>query len=94
MQYYFVMQFYFITGTRSVFCRMRYLSIAAKAVTLHLLMAAVNGHLDIYYAEKVAQYAQNPEVKGLTHEDIEILRNKCIEVTTLTFQGHVTSSVT
>jgi len=50
--------------------------------------------MGLYYAEKVAQYAPNPEVKGLTYEDFQILRNKCIEVTTLTSQGHMTSSVT
>ena len=50
--------------------------------------------MDVYYAEKVAQYAQNPEEKGLTHEDFEILRTIYIEVTTLTSQGHVTSSIT
>ena len=42
--------------------------------------------MNAYYAEKVAQYAQTSEVKGLTYEDFEILRTKCTEVTTLTFQ--------
>ena len=76
--------------------------------------------MDVYYAEKVAQYAQNPEVKGLVYEYVEILKpgvnvgaytsrnnvlahqharladllvNLCIQVN-LTFQGHVTSSIT
>ena len=50
--------------------------------------------MGVYYAEKVAQYAQNPEVKVLPYEDFEILMMNCIEVTTLTSQGHVTSSMT
>jgi len=62
--------------------------------SLRLPTAAVSGYIDVYYTEKVAQYAQNSEVKGLTHGDFQILRNKCIEVTTLTFQRHVTSSIT
>ena len=41
-----------------------------------------------YYTEKNAQYAQNPEVKGLLYEDFEILTIKCIEVTTLTSEHH------
>ena len=40
--------------------------------------------------KKVTQYAQNPEVEGLTYEDFEILRTKCIEVTTVPSQDHVT----
>jgi len=62
--------------------------IAAKAVrhTLRLHSASVSGHMGKYYAKQVAQYAQNPQVEGLTHEDFEMLRTKCIEVTTLTFQ--------
>jgi len=84
--------FYLLTRIRSVehgIC-----PTAAQAVTLRLTRTSVSGHIGVYYAEKVAQYAQNPEVKCLTYEDFEILRTKCIEVTTLTFQGHVTSSVT
>ena len=47
---------------------------AAKAVTLRLPRASVSEHMGIHYAEKVAQYAQNPEVKVLTHENFETLR--------------------
>jgi len=61
---------------------------------LHLPTAAVSGHRGIYYAEKVAQYAQNLHVTVLTHDDLKTLRTKCIEITTLTFRGHVMSSVT
>ena len=68
--------------------------IAAQIVTFRLPRTLVSGHMGGYYAKEVAQYAQNPEVKGLTNEDFEILRHKCIGVPTLTFQGHVTSSVT
>ena len=50
--------------------------------------------MGVYYAEKVAQYVQNPKVKGLTYEDFEILRIKCFEVATLTSQSHVISMVT
>ena len=52
------------------------------------------GIWEIYYAAKVAQCAQNPEVKGLTHDDFEILRIKCTEVTTVSSQGHETSWIT
>ena len=41
--------------------------IAAQAVTLRLPGTSVSGHLGVYYAAKVAQYAQNLEVKGLTY---------------------------
>ena len=73
---------------RSVECRVG--PIDAKAVKLRLTRAAVSGHMDVYYAVKVAQYTQNPEVKGL----FEILSPISIWVVTLTFQGHETSSVT
>ena len=42
--------------------------------------------MGVYYAEKVAQYAQNPKVK----RHFQILRIKCFELTTLTSQSHVT----
>jgi len=68
--------------------------IAAQAVVLRLPRTSVSGHMGIYYAKKVTHYAQNPEVKGLAYEDFKILRTRCIKVTTLTSQGHVTSTVT
>jgi len=83
---------YYITRIRSV--ERSICPIAAQNVSVRLPRTSVSGHMSVYYAKKVAQYAQNPEVKGLTYEDFEILRIKCIEVTTLTFQGHVTSSTT
>jgi len=67
--------------------------IAAHTVTFRLTRTSVSGHMGIFYAEKVTQYTQNPEVKGLTYEDFKILRIECFEVTTLTSQSHVTSSV-
>jgi len=54
--------------------------IAAQSVTFRLPRTSDSGHMGVYYAEKVAQYAQNPKVKGLTYEDFEILRIKCFEV--------------
>jgi len=50
--------------------------------------------MGVYYAEKVAQYAKNPKAKAVTYKDFEILRIKCFEVTTLTYQSHVMSSAT
>ena len=58
--------------------------IDAQAVKLHLNRTSVSGQTGKYYAEKVAKYAQNPELKGLTYEDFDILRTEFIEVTTLT----------
>ena len=68
--------------------------IAVQTVTYCLPRTSVSGHMGIYYAKKVAQYTHNPEVKGLTYEDFEILRIECVELTILTSQNHVKSSVT
>ena len=65
--------------------------IAAQTVTFRLPRISVCGYI-IYGCilhQKVAQYAQNPEVKGLPYKDFEILTIKCIEVTTSTYEHHL-----
>jgi len=83
---------YDATGIRSV--ERGICPIAVQAVILRLPRASVSAHMGVNYAGKVAEYAQNPEAKGLTYDDLEVLTTKCIEVTTLSSQDHVTSSVT
>ena len=62
--------------------------IAAQTVTFLLPSISVSGHMGVYCTEKVIQYAQNQEVKGLPYEDFELLMIKCIEVTTSTSEHH------
>ena len=52
--------------------------IAAKTVTVRLLKISVSGHMGVYYTEKVAQYAQNPDVKDLMYEYVEISKPECL----------------
>ena len=68
--------------------------IAAQNVIFRLLRTSVSGHMGVYCAKMVAQYAQNAKVKGPTNKDFVILRIKCFEVTTLTSQSYVISTVT
>ena len=72
--------------------------IAVKAVTLRLPTAAVSGHIDVYYAEKVAHYSRSlcpksrskrPDSRGFWD-----IKGRMCQGHDLDLSGHVMSSIT
>jgi len=73
------------TRIHSVECGIYPIAVQTVTFILPSISVSVTG---VYYTDKVFQYVQNTEVKGLPYKDFEILMIKCTEVTTSTSEHH------